>query len=440
LFDPNQGKNNFESIPSPLQSMQNMIAGRNGDLWIVASGGLLNYEVERKTWRRFDNRDGIPKSGLSNAMYWSGKNRLLLGGNGFILSCDPNALSMSTEKPKPRLTHVAIMDEVMDSLLAHEKFTLAHDKNFISFAFTGLCFSDPKAVVYEYRLDGLDEDWRLNGNDNKVSYSDLSPGDYNFRVRIKSLKGEHSLEEAHIAFVIQAPFYLRWWFLAIVAGLAGVVIWLIQKAIRLQRSRINNVRNKIARDLHDDIGSALGSISFFSETAKRTLNSRNAEGTQNILDKIGTTSREMIENMHDIVWAVGSNNDGMQQMIERMKTYAADMVAMNDVQLHFEVDKEMVGLRLSMTERKNIFLVFKEAVYNSHKYAACQNIRVQMKRPKNDRLYLTVFDDGIGFDVTKKLESGNGLGNMKNRMAEIGARMVIQSEAEQGTRLEIWLP
>jgi ligand-binding sensor domain-containing protein len=438
-YDPNNAEAGFISIPSPLQSMQNMVADEKGNLWIVASGGLLQYDVHYNTWRRFDHSDGLPISGLSYAMYVDKNKRFYLGGNESIVSFDPNQVITGAEQPKTRLTHITVMDQPVDTLLAMESFELDHDKNFISFSFTGLCFSDPKAVIYDYRLEGVDEQWRSNGNDNKVSYSNLSPGEYVFRVRARNLNGTDSKEEASIRFVVLRPFYLQWWFLLSVCLVFLIGTFLIVRYIQNQNQKIATVRTKIARDLHDDIGSALGSISFFSETAIRTIHEQDQTNTKSILEKIGHTSREMIGNMHDIVWAVNSHNDGVQNMIDRMKTYAADMVASSDVQLYFEGHGDWSNSKISMTERKNIFLVFKEAIYNSHKYSGCKAIHIRLDKPVNSRMHFIIEDDGNGFDLEQKLTTGNGLRNIRVRLDEIGARHSLQTAEGKGTRLEIWL-
>jgi ligand-binding sensor domain-containing protein len=438
-FDPDNTATPFLPITSPSQSMQNMVADNDGNLWIIASGGLHNYNVKQQLWRKFDERDGIPTEGLSNAIFKDLDGKVYVGGNGFFFQFDPATISTTNEIPTPRITHISVMDQSMDTLLAQASIILDHDKNFLSFAFTSLCFSDPSSIIYEYRLDGLDENWRNNGNDNKVSYSNLSPGEYTFRVRANSQKGVISTSEAAITFTILQPYYFRWWFILLLILLVASGVWLLLAYRKRQREKLAIVRNKIARDLHDDIGSALGSISFFSETAKRTLDDHNTEGTNKVLEKIGSTSREMIENMHDIVWAVNPANDGMDQIIERMKSYAADMAASDHILLHFSSDDELASMKLSMAERKNIFLVFKEAIYNSCKYSDCKNLTVEIKRNTKNKLVMSITDDGKGFDLHSMKRNGNGLRNMKTRAEEIGAQIEITSEVEKGTRVEVTL-
>jgi ligand-binding sensor domain-containing protein len=438
LFTPENKEMPFSAIQSPVQSMSNMIKDLNDNLWIAAAGGLFLFETKTNNWTKYNDRDGIPQDGLSGALFADSTGEIFAGGNGFYMRFHPDKLVSRHEAPNPAVTHIAVMDVRSDSLLNLETIVLPHSENFLSFDFASLCFSDPSSVIYSFKLDGLDENWRDNGNVNKVSYSDLSPGEYVFRVKAKMAGNSVFSNEAVIHIHILNPFYLRWWFIVLVAGIGGFGVWSFLRYRNFQKKKLDAVRNKIARDLHDDIGSALGSISFFSETAKRTLDDKNTTGTNNVLNKIGSTSREMIENMHDIVWAVNPNNDSFHQLAERMKSYAADMASANDIRLVFNASPELSSLKLSMDERKNLFLIFKEAVYNSCKYAACSEIQIELVRQNSHRLCLKVNDNGCGFnpDETK---GGNGLRNMKSRAAEIGATYRIVSSTNSGTAIEVIL-
>jgi signal transduction histidine kinase len=234
-------------------------------------------------------------------------------------------------------------------------------------------------------------------------------------------------------FTIATPFYATWWFFTLCA------LFIASLAYAFYRYRINQiiamqkVRNKIARDLHDDIGSTLGSISFFSEAAKQLVESSNTAGAEKMLVKIGDTSREMIENMSDIVWSVNPQNDTVKHLTERMRVFAGDLVASSEIQLHFNCDKKVDEMKLSMEQRKNIFLIFKETIYNSVKYAACKNITVDIVR-NDGGLEMKIADEGKGFDVNNYTsKNGNGLKNMKHRAEEVGAVYTIQSSPEKGT-------
>lgn len=438
-FNPENANEPFTSIPSPTQSMQNLVMDNEDNLWVSASGGLLNYNPKTNIWLKYDERDGIPPDGLSGSLFKDSRGWICAGGNGFYLHFNPANSMISAEIPTPTITHVFVMDTPSDSLLADSQIRLPDDKNFISIHFSALCFSNPTSIIYEYRLDGLDENWRNNGNDGKVSYSDLSPGNYVFHLRALNPDGTSPTKETLLQFTILSPFYLRWWFFALIILSIAWSVAAFLKYRKNQRLKVDVVRNKIARDLHDEIGSALGSISFFSETGKRTLNENNSEGTNRVLEKIGSTSREMIENMHDIVWAVNPHNDNFSHLTERMKSYVTDVASSNDISLRFLCANELSATSFSMTERKNIFLIFKEAVYNSCKYSKCSSLKVTLEKNSVHKLIMTISDDGIGFDLQKSSSSGNGLRNMKSRAQEINATCEILTKQPGGTSVSIRL-
>jgi len=254
------------------------------------------------------------------------------------------------------------MDQQRDDLLQNTAIHLPYDNNFISIDFASLCFSNAVSAKFQYKLNGVDKEWRDNGTLNSVSYSALSPGKYEFQVKAISGEGLEDPHGAMLLFIVATPFYSTWWFITIIVAALGMITWLVYRAKKRQDLQLEFVRNKIARDLHDDIGSALGSISFFSETAKRTLDNNQKENTALVLNKIGSTSREMIENMHDIVWAVNPLNDSFDHVLLRMKNYSTDLCASNNIKLIFKEQDGLSGVKLSMSERKNLFLIFKEAL------------------------------------------------------------------------------
>lgn len=194
-----------------------------------------------------------------------------------------------------------------------------------------------------------------------------------------------------------------------------------------QLLKLQAIRNKIARDLHDDIGSTLGSISVFSEAAKQLLQQEKTEKAQNMLLKIGETSREMIENMSDIVWSVNPKNDAAKHLMDRMRVFAGDLVASSEIQLNFNADTNAEDVKLSMEQRKNIFLIFKETVYNTIKYSGGKNLYIDIKKDAS-HLRIIIRDDGKGFDVNNYTsKNGNGIKNMRFRAEEVNAKYHIES-------------
>jgi signal transduction histidine kinase len=199
---------------------------------------------------------------------------------------------------------------------------------------------------------------------------------------------------------------------------------------------MEKIRNKIARDLHDDIGSALGSISFYSETAIKNLDASKSKEASIILQKMGSTSREMIENMHDIVWTVNPNNDDLNKLIERIHNFAKEVCSSNNIKLQFDASRLNLQKNLSMDARKNVYLILKEGVYNAVKYAHTDEIIICFSSEHSKNI-LEISDKGIGFDTENKMFEGNGLKNMRTRAKEIRGEISIHSSPGKGTRITL---
>ncbi|MCB0811460.1 MAG: hypothetical protein KDB96_19445, partial [Flavobacteriales bacterium] len=180
---------------------------------------------------------------------------------------------------------------------------------------------------------------------------------------------------------------------------------------RLARAmEVVSVRDQIARDLHDEIGSTLSSVALYSTVAQKKAGDKLPEASE-MLGRITESTTSVMEAMNDIVWAVNAENDNMGHLVQRMRAFAVRMTEAAECALQFEVDKEMGNARIGMTQRKNLYLIFKEALNNAMKYAACTTIHVQLRRA-NAETILTVEDDGIGFDPCAKRNGelgGNGL-------------------------------
>ncbi|MBK9731004.1 MAG: ester cyclase [Chitinophagaceae bacterium] len=211
-------------------------------------------------------------------------------------------------------------------------------------------------------------------------------------------------------------------------------------ALLLRRQAVREkVYLRIARDLHDNIGSTLGSISYYSEMAQQFTGEKPSR-LKMLLDKIDATSHELVEEMSDIVWAINPQNDNFESITNRMKKYAVDLCAARNI--HFILDTKTISttLRLSIDQRKNIFLIFKEAVYNAIKYSGCDSFSASISRSAN-ALIVELYDNGKGFDLNQDAGyNGNGIRNMKKRAEEIGAEFFLLTESGKGTQIRFAVP
>jgi len=196
---------------------------------------------------------------------------------------------------------------------------------------------------------------------------------------------------------------------------------------------LERMRNTIARDLHDDIGSTLSSINIMSQLA---LN-ENGNASQH-LKKIVTHSAQMMENMSDIVWSINPKNDLAEQMVFKMKEFAAEILEPTGINYSFQVQDSVAALKLDSEKRKNLFLIFKEAINNAAKYSQGTEVTINLSI-QSGHLHLEVIDNGKGFDKDEP-KSGNGLSNMKDRAAAITGVLQYSTEPGKGTKILLAVP
>ncbi len=210
---------------------------------------------------------------------------------------------------------------------------------------------------------------------------------------------------------------------------------------RLQQAlRLEQIRNQIAQDLHDEIGSTLSSISLYSAVMRNSLDAP-PENTRSILNKIIQSTTQMLESMNDIVWTIKADNDSFEQVVNRMRAFAVNMTETRNIHLYFKADRHAEQLKLDMNQRKNIYLIYKEAVNNAVKYSACKTLRINVA-DGGGKLHIAIEDDGSGFDFegalgNTRLLGGNGLRGIKARAKEINATLNIVSTPEKGTCVEL---
>lgn len=196
--------------------------------------------------------------------------------------------------------------------------------------------------------------------------------------------------------------------------------------------KLQNIRNRIASDLHDDVGSTLNSISVYSEVAKQK-----SPTVVNELEQIGDASRKIIEVMSDIVWTINPKNDTFENIILRMSTLAYNLLKAKNIEHTFRADESLNETKLSLESRRNFYLIFKEALNNLVKYSNATRASIILAN-ENGLIKLAVRDNGVGFDVAQT-SKGNGLLNMKTRAEEMNAQLKIESEKGSGTNVELIL-
>ena len=228
---------------------------------------------------------------------------------------------------------------------------------------------------------------------------------------------------------------LLMWGAARLALLALGAIWLLMNRNKLrQRMKELELRNRIAADLHDEVGSSLSSIHLLSQMA---FQQRNDDAPSEILSRMSSISKETMDKMGDIVWTIKPDESGNGSLKQRMERFAYEIAGSKNIEVSMQME-EPENATLTMEQRKNIYLIFKEALNNAVKYSDTKKIIVSVNT-QNKELLLIVKDEGKGFDHSS-VKKGNGLDNIKNRANELGGKVEINSTSNQGTVIKLYVP
>ncbi len=323
-------------------------------------------------------------------------------------------------------------------------------ENQLQIDFVGLGFGSGDVLRYQYRLEGTDADWSALSEQRTVTFASLAPGRYRFFVRAVNSDGIVSTEAAAITFRVLSPLWRRWWFVtlaALGAGLMGYALYGYRVARLLEMA---DMRTRIASDLHDDIGANLTRIALLSEVAAQKRGTETGPGRGGSRDvpepaqedgplmSIARIARESVGSMSDIVWAINPARDSLLDLTRRMRQHADEIFTLRDIALRFDAPGAHDSVRLGVDVRRDLLLIFKEAVNNSARHSGCSRVDIDL-RVEGPRLVLSLVDNGSGFDTS--LESdGQGLMSMRRRAHRLKGTLEIASSAGAGTTVRLSIP
>jgi ligand-binding sensor domain-containing protein/signal transduction histidine kinase len=262
-------------------------------------------------------------------------------------------------------------------------------------------------LLYQTRLSGVGGDWTRPSPSRSVHYLSLAPGNYELSIRAVGADGSFSPAPARVRFEIAAPVWQRWWFLLAGAAALSGIVYAAHRYNLAQAVALERVRTRIASDLHDDIGSNLSVISGLSEMLRQQARGT-APQLAAPLSVISEVSSRSMEAMADIVWAIDPRKDHLRDLAQRMRRWTSDALAGRPIELNFTAPEDDLSLDAEM--RREIYLVFKEAVHNIVRHSGCTTMSVSLRRD-GSALVLHVEDNGKGF-VPIQATQGQGLASI----------------------------
>lgn len=437
----------------PSDNINQILEDRNGQLWLGTGAGIVRVAKSElddfarggKTEPNFvtyDKSDGLPALecyGGSEPNCWCDRAGKLwfttVKGAGWI---DPAALRVNHIPPQVHIEEFQLdgREQVQKGFHASQlaagppqRVTVAAGRHYYEFRFCASSLTSPEKVKFRWRLAGLEDNWVNGGNRDTANYGFIPPGAYRFEVAACNNDGVWSDTPAVLNLMVLPYFWQEWWFKVIV-GLFIVAGLLTAYSIRVSRLRmLEHLRLRIARDLHDDVGANLGSISLLAQLMEKKPSSADASQVRDI-------ATHTIDTLRDIIWFIDPTHDNLNELVMRLQE--TSRIMLSAVRFRFEQHGEFGSTNLSLPFRRNVPAIFKEALHNLLRHANASEVVITVSR--SDNIFeFRVQDNGIGFPTDRK-NSGNGLKNMKRRAREINGQLVIESASGSGTTVILSAP
>ena len=406
-------------------------------VWVNTDAGILTYDLKTRKSAVVEylsqKPDIYPRSGFSRI------------GNNIIYGCATGYAYFTPDLKNIQFPSDPVIEDfsvnnqpapyAQASSKGGQKLIFDHQDNSIHIAFTAFLYSNPNGVKFRYRLTGAENQWQYPSEQRNANYPQLKPGNYTFLVQSGNDNDVWNKHTTSVSFVIIPPYWETWWFRALVITVVASSLYSIYQYKVKHLKAIEGLRQGIASDFHDDLGSTLSSISIFSEVARNKAET-DLPAAKSLVDDIGLRARSMVQSMNDMVWTIKPENDTLYMLLQRMEEFAYPVAEAKEVQLQFFMSENLYGIKTDMLKRKALFLIFKEAFNNAIKYSNANNIEVRFTRGTKKIVSMQVSDNGCGFDPDK-IKPGNGLINMRKRAAEINATLQINKSAAGGCSVTI---
>jgi signal transduction histidine kinase/streptogramin lyase len=435
VVDAAGDKEKFTMLGKPEGLLQNnlyqVLADGDGNIWCGGTFGISCYRPGKKTFTNFPYKeygisDAYFQKTLALAPY---SQNIILGDAASFNYFNPKNIQPQPPPPvifnsfsvfgKPLYTY--------NQLLPRPDIQLQHNQNGISVEFAALSYSKSDQNQYSWMLEGLEKEWHVS-NSNIASYNNLAPGKYKLLVKAANSRGEWTPVPVTLSFSIKPPFYKTWWFiLLVITVIASAVSYLVQLRIKRIKDKYQ-LRNKIAGDLHDEIGSTITSINILSNVSQQAMD-KDPQQAREMLSQIALQSKQIQQNMSDIVWSIRPDNEKLENLLVRMKEYVAQTLEPLQITTRFSMTGQLTDLVLPLHYRKEVLLIFKEAINNIAKHAGATEVHISILQTKRV-LTMNITDNGRwNYNGSS---TGTGTKSMQQRALLMGGSLTIE-KGENGS-------
>jgi len=400
-------------------------------LFVSSNRGILLFNTDNKNVRLFTKEEGLQADEFEEYSGLAANGMVIFGGvNGFT-KIKPALVQENKQPPFFYFTHVTVQTkdksrQVDSSDLLINRVAIPNNWLQATLSFKGINYRNPSKLFYQYRIKERDTSWIDLGRQDFITLIGMGPGTYHLEARAANEDGYHSLVRGLII-TIQPKWFQTWWFYLGVLLLLGAVIYGLYKwrirQLKQQQDRLKEMRQEIAGDLHDDIGSVLNAIKLFTHLAEHSPEK------QTYFQHIKASLKQASEGLRDMIWVLEDNNDGADELLNRLQLQLNPIIQASAVELELKRNFEQPVI-LGKREKRNLLMITKEAVNNSLKYANCNKIIIAFEVSGGTRT-LSIQDNGKGYSE-QTVVMGHGIKNIRYRANQISYDVQIETGPGKG--------
>lgn len=420
-----------------------------GNLWLSTNAGLFCFFPESENFIHFDNNDGLLANEFNTRAYTrSAEGTLYFGGINGINFFEPDKLIKELSETGVFINTLSIGTELFrgDTAIQYTRqIELPYHQNNISFEVSSQIFGKKPRPEIGIIVQGLHEYIIPVQENSPLSYNNIEPGSYSIQYATKNDLGEWQTKARLLDIIITPPFWKTFWFYGLSGfSFAGIMVFagfmIVKRKVDVTRKELEQKlalqkeRERISRDMHDDLGSGLTQISIWSELIKTQTS--DPEKTQQNLARISSTSRELITNLNEIIWALKLKTFEADTFAAYLREYISGFCEAHDLKYKMDIEP-LHQIELSQIIMRNTFLIVKEVYHNILKHAQATATTFNLGIELDSTLKIHITDNGVGFDFSHS--PGNGLMNMRKRAAEIDGDIEIGSTPGTGSSITLKL-
>ena len=429
----------------------------DGRLWIGSSNSIFRISlaeldacadghIESVRPLRFGRGDGVDSffaTGQRQPCAWqSADGRLWFVGRKGVYSTRPEIWEA------PALPPAAFIDEVLaDGVLVSDPLRLPSANRRLEFRFTSPALSAPADLRFRYRLVGFEKEWSVPTAQVQAVYPRLPPGRYRFEVASSTRPDSWSHAPATAAITVMPAWWEMTWLrvaaamIALVAAIAIVRAWanrrLLRKTAMLEEERkLERERARIARDLHDGIGSGLTQLGWLTADLRESPSAEvNAQ-----VDFISGKIRHLARDLDAAVWAVSPRHDTLGSLCAYLCEFAIEQFRHTPVRCRVSIPDDLPAVPLAPQIRNHLFMATREILNNILKHADAREVRLAIEYAAGS-ITIEIRDDGSGFEVQSAIGgTRHGLRNLHDRLREIGGDASVHSQPGEGAQVRLRAP